>query len=45
MGTPTLHNLTLEVVEGQQVSDRLTKPFGIRTVSSAIDENGHRIYK
>jgi exo-1,4-beta-D-glucosaminidase len=45
MGEPTLHNLTLTFIVGNIVSDSITSRFGIRTVSSELDKNGHRLYR
>eukprot|EP00047_Mylnosiga_fluctuans_P007081 m.250997 g.250997 ORF g.250997 m.250997 type:complete len:850 (+) comp16986_c0_seq1:23-2572(+) len=45
MGTPTLHNLTLDLDLSGVISDSITTRFGIRTVSSELDSRGHRLYR
>jgi len=44
MGTPYLHNLSLEFDVGGKVSDRSETKFGIREVTSELNANKHRVF-
>jgi exo-1,4-beta-D-glucosaminidase len=45
MGTPHLYSAKLTFAIGQQVSDAATVTFGIREVTSALTDRGHRLFK
>jgi exo-1,4-beta-D-glucosaminidase len=45
MGDPNLYDLTLEFVIDGQVSDRSESRFGIRNVTSELNEKNHRVFK
>ena len=45
LGEPNLYDLALEFDVAGQVSDRQTARFGIREVTSELDEDGHRLFK
>jgi exo-1,4-beta-D-glucosaminidase len=45
LGEPNLYDLTIEFDVGGQVSDRETTHFGIREVTSELDNDGHRLFK
>jgi exo-1,4-beta-D-glucosaminidase len=44
MGTPNLYDLRLEVDSGGKLSDAQSVQFGIRQVTSALDEEKHRVF-
>jgi exo-1,4-beta-D-glucosaminidase len=44
MGTPVMHELELDLVVKDAVSDRARRSFGIREVKSAFDAKGARFY-
>jgi exo-1,4-beta-D-glucosaminidase len=45
MGEQNLYDLKLEFVSGGEVSDRARIPFGIREITSEINEHGYRQFK
>src|SRR5690606_35536825 len=45
MGEPALNTLSLQVLVGSEVSDQLTTSFGIREMSSKLDEKQRRVYQ
>jgi exo-1,4-beta-D-glucosaminidase len=45
VGTPDLYPLTLEFEADGTASDRAAVQFGIREVTSIIDEQGHRVFR
>jgi exo-1,4-beta-D-glucosaminidase len=44
LGRPELHNLELSFVTNGQVSDREVTRFGIREITSEVDEGGTRVF-
>ena len=44
MGAPNLYELSLEFVQGDEISDSANVRFGIREIDSEVDGNGHRIF-
>lgn len=44
MGTPNLYDLRIEVDSGGEVSDRQELSFGIREITSTLDEDKHRVF-
>jgi len=45
VGTPNLYNLKLRFETGGAVSDQATQQFGIREVTSILDEQNHRVFR
>ncbi|MFN2602550.1 MAG: sugar-binding domain-containing protein [Gemmatimonadaceae bacterium] len=45
LGKPELHDLSLEFVSGNRVSDRIRLPFGIREVTSESTPKGGRLFR
>eukprot|EP00026_Physarum_polycephalum_P002410 Phypoly_transcript_02416.p1 GENE.Phypoly_transcript_02416~~Phypoly_transcript_02416.p1 ORF type:complete len:883 (+),score=118.98 Phypoly_transcript_02416:39-2651(+) len=45
MGQPNLYTLTIAFLSKTGVSYEITNVFGIRTTSSEVDQNGHRVYQ
>ena len=45
LGPQNLHELTLEFIAGGEVSDRLSTRFGIREISSELNESGGRQFQ
>jgi exo-1,4-beta-D-glucosaminidase len=44
-GEPILHELALELLVDGQTSDRLTTRFGMRQVTSHLDDQGHAVFE
>ncbi len=44
LGSPELYALDLEIKNGNNTCDRARTTFGIRSIKSGLDENGHRAY-
>jgi len=45
MGAQPLYDLSVEFWDGSDLSDRADVRFGIREVTSEIDERGHRVFR
>jgi exo-1,4-beta-D-glucosaminidase len=45
MGTPALHELTMNVSVGGIVSDSSSIRYGIREITSELDRRGHRLFR
>ena len=45
MGSPKLHQLDLQFLQNGQVSDRVSARFGIREITSELDEQQNRVFK
>ena len=45
VGTPNLYTLKLRFEAGGEVSDQSTTRFGIREVTSILDEQNHRVFR
>ena len=45
VGTPNLYALKLQFESGGAVSDESTTNFGVREVTSILDENDHRVFR
>ncbi|HZT61302.1 MAG TPA: glycoside hydrolase family 2 TIM barrel-domain containing protein, partial [Pyrinomonadaceae bacterium] len=45
LGAPNLYELSMQFETAGRVSDSLTTHFGIREVTSEMDEGGHRVFK
>jgi exo-1,4-beta-D-glucosaminidase len=45
LGEPNLYDLELEFESAGRVSDRQTSRFGIRQITSEVDEDEHRLFK
>lgn len=44
MGSPNLYELSLRFLAGNQISDQETVRFGIREITSQLDDQGHRLF-
>ena len=44
LGSPELYTLELKLNGGRQTCDKSSVTFGIRSIESRLDENGHRAY-
>ena len=45
MGKPELYNLTVSFLNGGKVSHQRRVRFGLRSITSEIDDQGHRLFK
>jgi len=45
VGTPNLYTLKLQFETGGAVSDEMSQRFGIREVTSILDEQNHRVFR
>ncbi len=45
MGKPDLYNLKVEFLSGNKIIDRVDKKYGIREITSYLDERGNRAFK
>ena len=45
VGTPNLYTLKLQFETGGAVSDEMSQHFGIREVTSILDEQNHRVFR
>jgi exo-1,4-beta-D-glucosaminidase len=45
MGNPNLYQLTMEFETGGKISDRQETRFGIREITSELDNQNHRVFK
>src|SRR5450631_979768 len=45
MGTPNLETLSLQFIEGGRVSDEQTVRFGIREITSELNDKGYRLFR
>lgn len=44
LGSPELYSLDLEIKDGSRLCDKSATTFGIRSIESRLDANGHRAY-
>ena len=44
MGTPTLYDLHIEVESGGRLSDQRSLQFGVREITSELDQDKHRVF-
>jgi exo-1,4-beta-D-glucosaminidase len=44
MGSPNLYQLSMRFLLGKRVSDQETTRFGIREITSQLDDQGHRLF-